>query len=105
MRRTGRFWWLTLASATAPLLGLIPFTQLTLESAEWQKWLDIMPIGLGLGSATTSALIALISGVDRSEMAVATAASYLSASQLSPFIPTTTDNFGPPSLDSDTPDR
>jgi hypothetical protein len=55
MRSTGKFWWLNLLSATIPILSTVALTQLKQTSSTFELWIDIMPAGLSVGSATTTA--------------------------------------------------
>lgn len=77
MRHTGRFYLLTLFSTSVPTVGLLSLTQLNSNSPEFLKWGSITPVGFGMGATTTCALIALIAHVQRHDVAVSTAASYL----------------------------
>lgn len=77
MRHTGRFWLLTVLAVSLPSLGLLPLTRINVHSSEWLKWVSVTPVGMGMGAATTCGLIALIAHVNREDVAVSTASSYL----------------------------
>jgi len=77
MRRTGKYWWLTVSSAGMALLSSVLFASWNSASWDIHLWLDIVPGGLGGSSVITSTLIALISSVDREHIAVATGLSYV----------------------------
>ncbi|TFY79402.1 hypothetical protein EWM64_g4611 [Hericium alpestre] len=77
MRRTGRLYNLTLISA---LLTIGASTLVALwndRSSEWHLWLDVAPQGFGMASLITTTLIAMIAGVAKADIAVATGITYL----------------------------
>ncbi|KAH7100557.1 vacuolar amino acid permease [Auriculariales sp. MPI-PUGE-AT-0066] len=77
MRRTGKYWNLSVVSASLTLAASILLACWSKETHPIHLWLDIVPSGLGASALITSTLIALISSVDRSLIAVATGLSYL----------------------------
>ncbi|GAA5996745.1 uncharacterized protein JCM10292_003177 [Rhodotorula paludigena] len=77
IRRTGRYYWLIVASSILPLISLVSFVFLTEKSGWVHSWLAILPSGFGFGSFITATLIALIASVDRADMATATGLTYL----------------------------
>ncbi|KAK4699166.1 hypothetical protein P7C70_g7098, partial [Phenoliferia sp. Uapishka_3] len=60
-----------------PVLSLGAISFLNVNSGWALQWIAIMPCGFGFSSVVTSVLIALIAGVQRSDMATATGISYL----------------------------
>ncbi|KDQ16463.1 hypothetical protein BOTBODRAFT_129843 [Botryobasidium botryosum FD-172 SS1] len=77
MRRTGKFWWLTVYTVLLILGANIALSMWDENTPGWHMWLDIVPGGFGSASFTTSTLIALIAAVKKEDMAVATGISYL----------------------------
>ncbi|KAG9103605.1 hypothetical protein FRC06_009615 [Ceratobasidium sp. 370] len=77
MRRTGKLYYLTLASALGMLLSSLLIATWDDNSAEYHLWGDIVFGGLGGSSLITCTLIALIASVDKKDYAVATGMSYL----------------------------
>lgn len=77
MRRTGKLYTLTLVSS---LLTIFASTLVCLwgpNTSTFHLWLDLFPQGFGMASFITSTLIAMIAGVYREDMAVATGITYL----------------------------
>ncbi|KZV75457.1 vacuolar amino acid permease [Peniophora sp. CONT] len=77
MRHTGKLYWLTVFSALLATSATVLITQWSDNTATWHLWLDIMPQGLGMASLITSTLIAIIAGVAKADIAVATGITYL----------------------------
>jgi len=77
MRRTGKYWMLIMSSALLVFLTSVLLALWNNNTASFDLWLDIVPGGFGGSSVITATLIALISSVDRSHVAVATGMSYL----------------------------
>ena len=60
MRRTGRYWWLTVLSSLGTVVASLLIT-LWNPSTWWADlWLDIVPQGLGMASVITTTLIVSI---------------------------------------------
>jgi hypothetical protein len=93
MRWSGKFYYMTLASALLPVLSNALLASWSDSSSTFHMWLDIVPAGLGMSALVTSTLIvsigplsldsgctvhesagsqALIADVDREHVAVAT---------------------------------
>ncbi|KAJ7283826.1 major facilitator superfamily domain-containing protein [Mycena rebaudengoi] len=77
MRRTGKLYVLTLAAAVSSLSANILVIFWNENSSSLHLWLDIVPQGFGMASFITSTLIAMIAGVFKEDMAVATGITYL----------------------------
>ncbi|GAA5854102.1 hypothetical protein JCM8547_008227 [Rhodosporidiobolus lusitaniae] len=77
IRHTGRYYWLIVFTSAFPVVSLTSFAFLNEKSGWFQSWLSILPSGFGFASVVTATLIALISSVDRTEMATATGLTYL----------------------------
>ncbi|KIL00356.1 hypothetical protein PAXRUDRAFT_29848 [Paxillus rubicundulus Ve08.2h10] len=77
MRRTGKLYNLTLASAALCVVASILVASWNDQTSNFHLWLDIVPQGFGMSSLITSTLIAMIASVYKEDMAVATGISYL----------------------------
>ncbi|KAK0498477.1 vacuolar amino acid permease [Armillaria luteobubalina] len=77
MRRTGKLYTLTLASSAMTLVASVLVLFWNDSSSTFHLWLDIVPQGFGMASLITSTLIAMIAGVFKEDMAVATGITYL----------------------------
>ncbi|KAG0705491.1 vacuolar amino acid permease [Suillus ampliporus] len=77
MRRTGKLYHLTLASAGLAIIASILVALWNDNTSQYHLWLDIVPQGFGMASLITSTLIAMIAGVYKEDMAVATGITYL----------------------------
>ncbi|KAJ8595338.1 vacuolar amino acid permease [Rhizopogon salebrosus TDB-379] len=77
MRRTGKLYRLTLASTALTIFASILVTLWNDNTSKYHLWLDIVPQGFGMASLITTTLIAMIAGVYREDMAVATGITYL----------------------------
>jgi len=77
MRRTGRLYTLTLLSAMCPLYASTMVMMWNDNSSNWHLWCDLIPQGFGMASVITTTLIALISCVSKTDVAVATGLTYL----------------------------
>ncbi|ETW84316.1 major facilitator superfamily [Heterobasidion irregulare TC 32-1] len=77
MRRTGKLYTLTLVSVLMTVMASLLVVQWRDASATWHLWLDIVPQGFGMASLITSTLIAMIAGVTKGDVAVATGITYL----------------------------
>ncbi|KAG6833744.1 hypothetical protein H0H87_001176 [Tephrocybe sp. NHM501043] len=72
MRRTGKLYGLTLASSGLTVLASILIVLWNENSSPFHLYLDLVPQGFGMASFITSTLIAMIAGVYKEDMAVAT---------------------------------
>ncbi|KDQ16464.1 hypothetical protein BOTBODRAFT_172995 [Botryobasidium botryosum FD-172 SS1] len=77
MRRTGKFWSLTVCTALIILGANIAISTWNENTPGWHLWLDVVPSGFGVASFITTTLIALIAAVKKEDMAIATGISYL----------------------------
>lgn len=77
MRRTGKLYTLTLVSAVFTIYSSLSIASWTPDTADFHLWVDIIPQGFGMASLITTTLIAMIAGVYKEDMAVATGITYL----------------------------
>ena len=79
MRRTGKYYTLTIVAYTLLPLGLLIITLFSggVSTNPWLIGLGLVVAALGNGIGVTTSLIALISNADPADQAVATACSYL----------------------------
>jgi len=77
MRRTGKLYTLTLVSAALAVCSSVQIVMWNEKSSQWHLWVDIVPQGFGMASLITSTLIAVIAGVAKTDVAVATGITYL----------------------------
>ncbi|KAG1874610.1 vacuolar amino acid permease [Suillus subalutaceus] len=77
MRRTGKLYYLTLASVGSTIIASICLALWDDNTSQYHLWLDIIPQGFGMASLITTTLIAMIAGVYKEDMAVATGITYL----------------------------
>ncbi|KAF7301419.1 hypothetical protein MIND_00707200 [Mycena indigotica] len=77
MRRTGKLYTLTIAAASSSLFANILVVFWNDHTAPWHLWGDLVPQALGMAAFITSTLIAMIAGVNREDMPVATGITYL----------------------------
>ncbi|KAH7918833.1 vacuolar amino acid permease [Leucogyrophana mollusca] len=77
MRRTGKLYTLTLCSAGLTIFASVLVALWSDNTSTIHLWLDIVPQGFGMASLITSTLIAMIAGVYKEDMAVATGITYL----------------------------
>ncbi|KAJ6516054.1 major facilitator superfamily domain-containing protein, partial [Mycena sanguinolenta] len=77
MRRTGKLYTLTLAAAASSISANVLVIFWNENTSGWHLWLDIVPQGFGMASFITTTLIAMIAGVIKEDMAVATGITYL----------------------------
>jgi len=77
MRRTGKLYTLTLCSAGSAILASALVCLWGDGTSNFHLWFDIVPQGFGMASLITSTLIAMIAGVVKEDMAVATGITYL----------------------------
>ncbi|KIJ70285.1 hypothetical protein HYDPIDRAFT_77195 [Hydnomerulius pinastri MD-312] len=68
---------LTLASAALCIVASVLVAAWSDNTSTFHLWLDIVPQGFGMASLITSTLIAMIAGVYKEDMAVATGITYL----------------------------
>ncbi|TFK76081.1 vacuolar amino acid permease [Pluteus cervinus] len=77
MRKTGKLYTLTLASALLTVIASVMVACWNSDSSPIHLWLDLFPQGFGMASLITSTLIAMIAGVYKEDMAIATGITYL----------------------------
>jgi len=77
MRRTGKLYRLTLCSGFMCILASISIVLWNDDTSQIHLWFDIVPSGFGMASLITTTLIAMIAGVMKEDMAVATGVTYL----------------------------
>ncbi|THH09058.1 hypothetical protein EW145_g2271 [Phellinidium pouzarii] len=77
MRRTGKLYFLTIASVAAATTATISICFWGDNTSTWHLWLDIVPQGFGMASLITTTLIAMIASVTKEDLAVATGITYL----------------------------
>ncbi|KAF8558994.1 vacuolar amino acid permease [Imleria badia] len=77
MRKTGKLYGLTLVSAALCILASVLVASWNEKTPTLRLWLDIVPQGFGMASLITTTLIAMIAGVYKEDMAVATGITYL----------------------------
>ncbi|KAJ7699914.1 major facilitator superfamily domain-containing protein [Mycena rosella] len=77
MRRTGKLWTLTFAAAVSSISANVLVIFWNENTSAWHLYLDIVPQGFGMASFITSTLIAMIAGVMKEDMPVATGITYL----------------------------
>ncbi|KAF8165158.1 vacuolar amino acid permease [Crassisporium funariophilum] len=77
MRRTGKLYTLTLVSSSMSVLASVLASCWNENSSALHLWVDLIPQGFGMASFITSTLIAMIAGVYKEDMAVATGITYL----------------------------
>ncbi|KIM91030.1 hypothetical protein PILCRDRAFT_160549 [Piloderma croceum F 1598] len=77
MRRTGKLYALTVASALLTVIASVLIILWNENSSPIHLWGDIVPQGFGMASMITTTLIAMIASVTKEDMAVATGITYL----------------------------
>ncbi|KAG8715102.1 hypothetical protein FRC09_016923, partial [Ceratobasidium sp. 395] len=77
MRKTGKLYYLTLASAFSMVVSSALISTWNDNTSEYHLWGDIVFGGFGGSALITSTLIALIASVEKKDYAVATGISYL----------------------------
>ncbi|PAV20724.1 MFS general substrate transporter [Pyrrhoderma noxium] len=77
MRKTGKLYFLTLASVAASVVAAVSICFWNDNTSQWHLWLDIVPQGFGMASLITTTLIAMIASVTKEDLAVATGITYL----------------------------
>lgn len=77
MRRTGKLYGLTLISSMLTIIASILASLWNEQSSAFHLWVDLIPQGFGMASFITTTLIAMIAGVYKEDMAVATGITYL----------------------------
>ncbi|EJD01043.1 vacuolar amino acid permease [Fomitiporia mediterranea MF3/22] len=77
MRKTGKLYFLTLTSAAAAVTATVSICFWNSNTSTWHLWFDIFPQGFGMASLITTTLIAMIAGVSKEDLAVATGITYL----------------------------
>ncbi|KAJ3002164.1 hypothetical protein NUW54_g5995 [Trametes sanguinea] len=89
MRRTGKLYTLTLCSCLMTVVAASLVAMWNDNSATWHLWLDIVPQGFGMASVITTTLIAMIAGVSREDVAVATGIAHALATAVTYLFRTT----------------
>ncbi|KAJ3504989.1 hypothetical protein NLJ89_g7655 [Agrocybe chaxingu] len=77
MRRTGKLYNLTVVSSVMTFLASILASRWNETTPAFRLWADLIPQGFGMASFITTTLIAMIAGVYKEDMAVATGITYL----------------------------
>ncbi|CAA7259524.1 unnamed protein product [Cyclocybe aegerita] len=77
MRRTGKLYNLTVVSSVMTVLASILASRWSEGTPAFYLWADLIPQGFGMASFITTTLIAMIAGVYKEDMAVATGITYL----------------------------
>jgi len=80
MRRTGKYWWASVISASIIVLSSALLLTWQIDSPEWITWVAQVPSGFGYAGVLTSSLVALMTNVTREgkgEVAVATSMTYM----------------------------
>ncbi|KAJ3729030.1 major facilitator superfamily domain-containing protein [Lentinula guzmanii] len=77
MRRTGKLYRLTLCSGLMCIAASVSIVFWNEHTSPFHLWIDIVPQGFGMASLITTTLIAMIAGVLKEDMAVATGITYL----------------------------
>ncbi|PFH52884.1 hypothetical protein AMATHDRAFT_1920 [Amanita thiersii Skay4041] len=77
MRKTGKLYTLTLASSLLTIGASFFVTMWSERTSHFHLWFDLFPQGFGMASLITSTLIAMIAGVYKEDMAIATGITYL----------------------------
>ncbi|KAJ4472311.1 vacuolar amino acid permease [Lentinula aciculospora] len=77
MRRTGKLYRLTLCSGLMCIFASVSIIFWNEHTSPYHLWIDIVPQGFGMASLITTTLIAMIAGVLKEDMAVATGITYL----------------------------
>ncbi|PPQ77335.1 hypothetical protein CVT25_010917 [Psilocybe cyanescens] len=77
MRRTGKLYTLTLVASFMTIVASTLASCWNDNSSTFHLWIDLIPQGFGMASFITSTLIAMIAGVQREDMAIATGITYL----------------------------
>ncbi|KAF5369889.1 hypothetical protein D9758_001219 [Tetrapyrgos nigripes] len=77
MRKTGKLYILTLISSLLATLATVLVIFWNENTAAFHLWVDIIPSGFGMAGLITTTLIAMIGGVVKQDMPVATGITYL----------------------------
>lgn len=77
MRRTGKLYGLTLVSCAFGITAAVLVACWNEHTSQFHLWADVVPQGLGMASVITTTLIAMIAGVSKEDLAVATGITYL----------------------------
>ncbi|KAF9045890.1 MFS general substrate transporter [Hymenopellis radicata] len=77
MRRTGKLYTLTLVSSGMTILAAVMVVFWNDNSSAFHLWFDLVPQAFGMSSLITTTLIAMIAGVYKEDMAIATGITYL----------------------------
>jgi len=77
MRRTGKLYTLTVVAAASSVFANLLVIFWNENTAPWHLWFDLIPQAFGMACFITTTLIAMIAGVYKEEMPVATGITYL----------------------------
>lgn len=77
VRRTGRYWWLTVFCGSWAVVSALLLSTWDLNTSEFLLWTSFCPMAFAMGSVTTLTIVGLIADVGREHVAVATSLSYM----------------------------
>lgn len=77
VRRTGRYWWLTVFCGSWAVVSALLLSTWDLDTSEWLLWTSFCPMAFAMGSVTTLTIVGLIADIGREHVAVATSLSYM----------------------------
>lgn len=77
VRRTGRYWWLTVFCGCSAVFSALLLSTWGLDTSEWLLWTSFCPMAFAMGSVTTLTIVGLIADIGREYVAVATSLSYM----------------------------
>jgi EmrB/QacA subfamily drug resistance transporter len=72
--KIGRYKWFPVAGVALMAAGLIMFTQLHVDTPLWQSFIDMLVVGIGIGSAMQPLVLAVQNGLSLRDMGAGTAA-------------------------------
>ena len=76
MRRTGRYYALSIGMQSLFVVGLGLIATLMLDTPAWPPFLYLLAVGMGFSGMLTTTIVGLLSSVDQKEQAVITSAVY-----------------------------
>lgn len=77
VRRTGRYWWLTVFCGSWAVVSALLLSTWGLDTSEFLLWTSFGPMSFAMGSVTTLTIVGLIADIGREHVAVATSLSYM----------------------------
>ncbi|ORY34297.1 transporter [Naematelia encephala] len=77
VRHTGRYYWLTIWTGAAAILGTALMATWSVDTPDHMFWWNMTPFTFSMGAVTTLTVVALIADVGREHVAVATSLSYV----------------------------